>query len=99
MTIDEIFDAVVPPRSRYVQGSGPGLKPNSKANAAEKAKRKEAEDRAMAAEKLNDALLEEVAQFERNVIQKLHDEVIRHFEQSGHVSLPSWMDTGKWKII
>ena len=32
MTSDEIFNSVVPPKSRYVQGLGPGPKPIVKHN-------------------------------------------------------------------
>ena len=52
MTIDEIFDFVLPPKS--VRGRGPRPKPPSKAHQVAKEQWKEAEERANKAKKLNE---------------------------------------------
>ncbi|KAF3451369.1 hypothetical protein FNV43_RR07464 [Rhamnella rubrinervis] len=44
LTIDEIFDLVLPPRSSYVRGRGPGPKPPSKALRIAKEQLKVAEE-------------------------------------------------------
>ena len=54
MTIDEIFDIVLPPKSGYVRGRGPGPKPPSKSNKLAEEQWKEAEERANKAKKLNE---------------------------------------------
>ncbi|KAF3443231.1 hypothetical protein FNV43_RR12913 [Rhamnella rubrinervis] len=56
MTFYEIIDFLLPPRSSYVRGRGPGPKPPSKAQQVVKEQFKEAEERAKAAEKMNEEL-------------------------------------------
>ncbi|KAF3453576.1 hypothetical protein FNV43_RR04016 [Rhamnella rubrinervis] len=60
MTIDEIFNSVVPPKSGYVQGFGPGPKPMSRALRLSEQRRKEAEDRAKSAEERNEELTKQI---------------------------------------
>ena len=61
MTIDEIFDIVIPPKSGYVQGCGSGPKPMTKAHKLAKQRRQEAETRAEAAEQRNAELTAQIA--------------------------------------
>ena len=57
MTIDEIFNSVVSRKSVYVRGFGPGPKPMLRALRLSEQWRKDAEDRARAAEEKNEELI------------------------------------------
>ena len=61
MTNDEIFYSVIPPRLSYLEGSGLGLKPMSKAHNLSEQWRQEAENRAQAAEQTNAELTAQIA--------------------------------------
>ncbi|KAF3433690.1 hypothetical protein FNV43_RR24793 [Rhamnella rubrinervis] len=60
MTIDEIFNSVVPPKSGYVQGFGHGPKPMSRALRLNEQRRKEVEDRAKSAKERNEELTKQI---------------------------------------
>ena len=88
MTIDEIFDSVIRPKSGYVQGSGP--KPRSKAHILSEQRRQEAESRLEAAEKRNAELTAQIAElkarqdaFEQTMVDKIHADVQSHFQRAG----------------
>ena len=102
MTIDEIFDIVLPPKSGYVRGRGPGPKPPSKANKLAEERRKKAEERANKAEKLNEELLKQMAEIkarqdemEASICEKLRAEMREHYKEQGwtcNSSLPPWFN-------
>ena len=90
MTIDEIFDIVILPRSSYVEGSGSGLKPMSKAHKLSEQRRQEAENRAQAAEQRNAELTVQIAElkvrqdaFEQYMLNKIRADVQTHFNLAG----------------
>ena len=113
MTIDEIFDIVLPPKSGYVRGRGPGPKPHSKAHQIAEEWRKEAKERANKAKKLNEELLKQMAELkacwdemEASICDKLRAEMREHYKEQGwtcNSSLPPWfndnVDNGEWKNI
>lgn len=58
-----IFDSVLPRRSSYIQGLGPGSKLISKAHQLIDQQRKDAEEWEKIAEKMNEDLIKQVAEF------------------------------------
>ncbi|KAF3455878.1 hypothetical protein FNV43_RR00520 [Rhamnella rubrinervis] len=87
MTIDEIFNSVVPPKSGYMQGFGPGPKPMSRALRFSDQRRKEAEDRARAAEEKNEELTKQIEELrarqdgiEESLFQRIRADVQAHFQ-------------------
>ena len=99
MTIDEIFDSVIRPKSVYVQGSGSGPKPRSKAHILSEQRRQEAESRLEAAEKRNAELTAQIAElkarqdaFEQTMVDKIQDDVQSHFQRAGlNMDTPDWL--------
>ena len=99
MTIDEIFDSVIRPKSGYVQGSGSGLKPRSKAHILSEQRRQEAESRLEAAEKRNAELTAQIAElkarqdaFEQTMVEKIRADVQSHFQRAGlNMDTPDWL--------
>ena len=90
MTIDEIFDTVIPPKSGYVQGCGSGPKPMTKAHKLVEQRRQEAETRAKAAEKRNAELTAQIAELkarqdaiEQSMLDKIRADVQSHFQRAG----------------
>ena len=90
MTIDEIFDSIVPSKKGYVQGRGSYPKPISTAYKVLEQRQKEAEERAKAAESMNEELLKQVAElkarqdeFEKSLFDKIRADVQQHFNQAG----------------
>ena len=62
MIVEEIFDAVLPPKSGYARGRGPGPKPPSNAQRLAEEQRKIAGERANTAEKLNAELVTQITE-------------------------------------
>ena len=99
MTIDEIFDSVIRPKSGYVQGSGSGPKPRSKAHILSEQRRQEAESRLEAAEKRNAELTAQIAElkarqdaFEQTMFDKIRADVHSHFQRAGlNMDTPDWL--------
>ena len=90
MTIDEIFDSVIRPKSGYVQGSGSGPKPRSKAHILSEQQRQETESRLQAAEQRNAELTAQLAElkarqdaFEQTMVDKIRADVQSHFQRAG----------------
>ena len=90
MTIDEIFDSVIRPKSGYVQDSGSGPKPRSKAHILSEQRRQEAESRLQAAEQRNAELTAQIAEltvrqdaFEQSMVDKIQADVQSHFQRAG----------------
>ena len=87
MTIDEIFDTVIPPKSGYVQGCGSGPKPMTKAHKLAEQQRQEAETRAEATEQRNAELTAQIAELkarqdaiEQSMLDKIRADVQSHFQ-------------------
>ena len=99
MTIDEIFDSVIRPKSGYVQGSGSGPKPRSKAHILSEQRRQEAESRLQAAEQRNAELTAQIAKlkarqdaFEQTMVDKIRADVQSHFQRAGlNMDTPDWL--------
>ena len=99
MTIDEIFDSVIRPKSGYVQGSGSSPKPRSKAHILSEQRRQEAESRLEAAEKRNAELTAQIAElkarqdaFEQTMVDKIRADVQSHFQRAGlNMDTPDWL--------
>ena len=99
MTIDEIFDSVIRPKSGYVQGSGSGPKPRSKAHILSEQRRQKAESRLEAAEKRNTELTAQIAElkarqdaFEQTMVDKIRADVQSHFQRAGlNMDTPDWL--------
>ncbi|KAF3448100.1 hypothetical protein FNV43_RR08810 [Rhamnella rubrinervis] len=102
MTIDEIFDVVLPPRSCYARGRDPGPKPPSKAQRIVEEQLKVAKERVKAVEKMNEELVKQIAELkacqdgmEASIYEKLQADMRQHFEGQGwsiSSSLPSFMN-------
>ena len=112
MSIDEIFDSVVPLKSGYVQGLGPGPKPISRELKMSEQRRKDAEERARAAEEQNEELKKQIEELrtrqdgiEESIFQRIRADVDLHFRQSRlNMDTPSWMhgetsNNGEYKNI
>ncbi|KAF3440810.1 hypothetical protein FNV43_RR19096 [Rhamnella rubrinervis] len=88
MIIDEIFNSVVPPKPRYVQGFDPGPKPMSRAFRLSEQRRKKAEDRAKSAEEKNEELTKQIEELrarqdriEESIFQRIRTNVQAHFQK------------------
>ena len=101
MTIDEIFDTVIPPKSGYVQGCGSGPKPMTKAHKLVEQRRQEAETRAQAAEQRNAELTAQIAKLkarqdaiEQSMLDKIRADVQSHFQRAGiNINTPDWLQS------
>ena len=89
MTINEIFDSVIPPKLGYVQGCGSGPKPMTKAHKLAEQRRQEVETRAKAAEQRNAELTAQIAELkarqdaiERSMLDKIRADVQSHFQRA-----------------
>ncbi|KAF3455848.1 hypothetical protein FNV43_RR00490 [Rhamnella rubrinervis] len=97
--MDRITLCVVPPKSGYVQGFGPGPKPISRTLRLSEQRRKEAEDRAKSAEERNEELTKQIEELkarqdriEDSLFQRIRVDVQAHFQQERlNVDTPSWM--------
>ena len=99
MTIDEIFDSVIRPKSGYVQGSGSSPKPRSKAHILSEQRRQEAESRLEATDKRNAELTAQIAElkarqdaFEQTMVDKIRADVQSHFQRARlSMDTPDWL--------
>ena len=89
MSIDEIFDSVVPLKSGYVQGLGPSPKPISRELRLSEQRRKDAEERARAAEEQNEELKKQIEELrtrqdgiEESIFQRIRTDIQAQFRQS-----------------
>ena len=109
MTINEIFDSVIPPKLGYVQGCGSGPKPMTKAHKLAEQRRQEAETRAEAAKQRNAELTAQIAELkarqdaiEQSMLDKIQADVQSHFQRAGiNINTPDCLqsDTNNGKSI
>ena len=101
MTIDEIFDTVIPPKSGYVQGCGSGPKPMTKAHKLAEQRRQEAETRAEVAKQRNVELTAQIEElkprqdaFEQSMLDKIRADVQSHFQRAEiNINTPDWLQS------
>ncbi|KAF3455217.1 hypothetical protein FNV43_RR05665 [Rhamnella rubrinervis] len=102
MTVVEIFDIVLHPKSGYVRGHDPSPKSHSKAHQLAEEQLKEPKERAKATEHMNEDLHKQMEELkahqdgmEASIFEKLRAEMRQHYEEAGWTtsnSLPSFMN-------
>ena len=109
MTMDQIFDSVLPSKAGYVKGLGPGPKAIAKGQKLLMQQKKEAEERARAAEERNVELMKQMAElkarqesFEQSMVEKMRADTQALYRQVGleYIETPEWMgkytQNGEW---